>query len=157
MRKICYTVSMLLEEKIYQDYVEALKARDKVKTDFLSLIRAELRNASIDLKKKPLPDDDALGILKKQKKRLQESKESILAASRNDLLEKVEQELHIIDRYLPQMMNEIELQQIIGQILTEMKASSVKDMGRVMKEAIAKVGPRADAKHISDIVKSKLS
>lgn len=148
---------MLLEEKIYQDYVEALKARDRVKTDFLSLIRAELRNASIDLKKKPLPDDDALGIIKKQKKRLQESKESILAANRNDLLEKVEQEIRIIERYLPQMLSESELQQIVAQVLAETKASSIKDMGKVMKEALAKVGQRADAKLISDIVKSKLS
>lgn len=148
---------MLLEDRIYQDYVAALKARDKTKTDFLSMVRAELRNAGIDLKKKPLPDTDALVVLKKQKKKLEESKESILTSGRKDLLEKVNVEISIMDGYLPQQLDVDQISKVVYEVITSLQASSIKDMGKVMKEVLGKIGAQADAKIVSDLVKSKLS
>jgi len=147
----------MLEEKIYKDYLKALKAKDKHKIDFLSLIRAELKNRAIDLKKEKLDDPEVLAVLKKQQKRLQDAKESIASSSRKDLLADIERELAIVNEYLPQPLSPEELSQMITEVITETGASSMKDMGRVMKEALAKVGARADSKSVSQLVKEKLS
>ena len=147
----------MLEEKIYQDYVAALKAKDKHKTDFLSLIRAELKNHAINLKKEKLEDDEVLAVLKKQQKRLQDAKESIASSQRQDLIDNIEQELAIVSEYLPEPLQEEELAKIIDSVIAETGASSMKDMGRVMKEVLAKVGAQADSKKVSQLVKDKLS
>ena len=147
----------MLEDKIYKDYVDALKSKDKNTADFLSFVRADLKNAAIDLKKEKLDDDEALTVLKKQKKRLQDSKESISASGRQDLLQNLEKELKILDSYLPSPLEESELIAIIDEVISAAGASSLKDMGRVMKEVLAKVGVRADSKKVSELVKNKLS
>jgi uncharacterized protein YqeY len=147
----------MLEEKIYQDYVAALRERDKHKTDFLSFVRAELKNAAIELKKKELADDEALVVLKKQKKRLEEAKESISASGRKDMLESLERELGILDAYLPSLLGEGQLREIVDQVILEMGASSLKDMGKVMKEVLTRVGVRAEAKTVSELVRNRLA
>ena len=148
---------MLLEEKIYKDYVEALKSRDKEKIDFLSFIRAELKNAAIGLRKDKLDDDEALAVIKKQKKRLEEAKESTIPSGRADLIKSIERELAILDSYLPPPLEESQLIVIIDEVISAIGATSMKDMGRVMKEVLGKVGVRAEAKKVSELVKNKLS
>lgn len=148
---------MSLEEKIYQDYVVALKARNKPKVDFLSFIRSELKNQSINLKKEKLQDDEVLGVLKKQQKRLLDAKETIAKSDRADLIEALEAELALLNEYLPKALDEDELIKVIDEVLSQAGASSMKDMGRVMKDVIAQVGVRADSKMVSSIVKQKLS
>ena len=93
---------MLLEDKIYKDYVDALKARDKPRTDFLSFIRAELKNKAISLKKERLNDAEVVGVLNKQKKHLEETKDSISSSSRKELIDSVNNELAVLEKYLPQ-------------------------------------------------------
>ena len=148
---------MLLEEKIYKDYVESMKARNKEKTDFLSFLRAELKNSAIELKKDKLDDNEAFAILRKLKKRLEEAKESVALSGKTEFLEKTEKEITILNDYLPKSLEESELLAIINETISSIGASSIKDMGRVMKEVLAKVGVRADAKVVSDLVKRKLS
>ena len=147
----------MLEEKIYKDYVEALKAKNKHKTEFLSLIRAELKNQAINLKKEKLEDDETMAVLKKQQKRLQDAKESIASSNREDLIADIEKELAIVSEYLPQPISEEELAKIVDEVITQTEASSMKDMGRVMKEVLAKVGVGADSKTVSQLVKTRLS
>ncbi len=148
---------MTLEEKIYKDYVDALKAKNRARSDFLSFIRAELKNNAIAARKDKLEDDEAMNALKKQKKRLEETKEMIAQSGKADMIEATNREIAILDEYLPKQLGDDELTVIIEQIMKEQGASSIKDMGRVMKEVIAKVGAQADSKKISDIVKRKLS
>ncbi len=147
----------MLEQRIYKDYTDALKARDKAKIDFLSFIRAELKNAGIDAKKSPLDDTEVCVVLQRQKKRLEESKESFVASGRKDLIEQSERELTLINSYLPQALTDAELEAIIVQVISDTKASTLKDMGRVMKEALARTGSRGDAKKVSEKVKAKLA
>ncbi len=147
----------MLEEKIYKDYVLALKDHDKAKTDFLSFVRAELKNAAIDLRKKHLDDPEVITVLKKQKKRLQDSRESILSSGREDLLQAVEKELELINVYLPQPFSSQQLSALVDTVVAETGASSMKDMGTVMKEVIARAAGRADSKQTSDLVRAKLS
>jgi hypothetical protein len=148
---------MLLEEKIYKDYVQSLKSHHKEKTDFLSFLRAELKNTAIEFKKNNLNDSEALAVLGKIKKRLEEAKESVSSSAKTEFLEKTEKELAILNGYLPKPLEESELLIIIDEAVLSVGASSLKDMGRVMKEVLAKVGVRADAKKVSDLVKRKLS
>jgi len=147
----------MLEDKIYQDYVTALKAKDRQKADFLSLIRAELKNQAIELKKEKLEDAEVLAVLKKQQKRLQDAQESIASSGRTDLIEGLKKELVLLAEYLPKPLADDELAKIVKDTISELGASSMKDMGKVMKEVLAKVGVRADSKKVSSLVKESLS
>ncbi len=147
----------MLEERIYKDYLTALKNREKHTADFLSFIRAELKNFAIDLRKEKLEDLEVIKVLKKQKKRLQETKENILKSERKELLKTIEEEIAILDRYLPRPLKDGEVEAIVEEVIKDIGATSLKDMGKVMKEVLAKVAERAEAKKVSEIVKRKLS
>lgn len=147
----------MLEDKIYKDYVEALKARNSEKSGFLSFIRAELKNNAIALKKDKLEDGEVLIVLKKQKKQLEETKETIKDTQREDLVKNLQKEITILDEYLPKQLGDNELASVIEQTIKELGAVSIKDMGKVMKEVLVKVGAAADSKKVSEIVKAKLS
>jgi len=150
-------IFFMLEDKIYQDYVASMKAQDKAKTEFLSFIRAAFRNTAIDLKVKKLEDKDALVVLQKQQKRLMDTKDSLKSTGRNDLIEANDKELAMLSEYLPKGLSQEEVIAIVAETVTSLSASSMKDMGRVMKEVTAKIAGRADSKTVSDLVKAKLS
>lgn len=147
----------MLEEKIYQDFIAARKAKEETKSNLLGLIRSELKNKAIELKKDRLDDIEVLAVLKKQQKRLLDTKESISQSQRDDLITSTNQEISLLAEYLPKPLGDDELVKIIDSAIAETSASSMKDMGRVMKEVIAKVGVRADSKKVSQLVKEKLS
>ena len=147
----------MLEEKIYQDYVAALKAKHKEKSVFLSFVRADLKNKAIELNKYKLSDEEAVAVLKKLQKRLLDTKESIAQSQRADLIENTNREIALLENYLPAALSDEELLKIIGAVIAECGACSMKDMGKVMKEVTAKAGAGADAKKISQIVKEKLT
>jgi len=147
----------MLEDKIYQAYTSALKAKDRKKSEFLSFIRADIKNQAINLKKEKLEDAEVLAVLKKAQKKLQDAKENIAKSGRQDLIEDLEQELAILSEYLPKPLGEAELTEIVTTVISELEASSMKDMGKVMKEVLSRVGVRADSKAVSNLVKSKLS
>lgn len=147
----------MLEDRIYKDYVDALKSKDRSRADFLSFIRAELKNASKEAKKDKLEDEQALKVLQKQKKRLEDTRESIANSGREDLIQRTAEELRILEGYLPQPLSEEELVRVIEEVISETGASSVKDMGKVMKESLSRIGARAESKKVSEVVKAKLS
>lgn len=146
----------MLEDKIYQDYTQALRAKDRQRRDFLSLVRADIKNQTINLKKDKLEDDEVLTVLKKVQKKLQDAKESITKSKRTDLLEGIEKELAILTEYLPKPLEQAQILEIVNAVISELSASSIKDMGKVMKEVLARVGVRADSKKVSNLVKEKL-
>ena len=146
-----------LEKRIYNDYVSALKSKDKERAQILNFIRAAIKNIAIDLKKDALSDEEVLSVLKKNQKQITETKESGIIANKQDIIDKAEKELLIVNGYLPKAIDESKLIEIIDQAIVETGAVSQKDMGKVMKEVLAKVGISADAKKTSMIVKQKLS
>jgi len=146
----------MLEDKIYQDYTQALRAKNRQKIDFLSLLRADLKNQAINLKKDKLDDAEVLVVLKKTQKKLQDAKEIIAKSGRDDLLQDLEKELAILTEYLPEPLDEAKILEIVNTTISDLSASSMKDMGKVMKEVLAKVGVRADSKKVSSLVKEKL-
>lgn len=147
----------MLEKRIYNDYVSALKNKDKDRAQFLNFLRAGIKYLAIDLKKAALTDEEIFTVLKKNQKQLTETKEGGILANKQDVIAKAENELLIISQYLPQPISEAELIKIIDQVIAETGARSQKDMGKVMKEVLAKLGNSADAKQTSALVKAKLS
>ena len=147
----------MLEERIHNDYIAALKSKDKHKSGFLSFIRSDLKNKAIYLKKENLDYEEVLSVLQKQKKRLEDTKESIEKSGRTELLQEVTIEFSILAEYLPKALSESELIAVIDEVITATGASSMKDMGAVMKEVRSRVGAKAEAKKVSELVKQKLT
>jgi hypothetical protein len=146
-----------MEEKIYADYIGAMKAKNKPLSDFLSYIRSEMKNAAINSKKDKLEDNEVLAVFIKHKKRLQDTLTAIQSSGKQDAIDEAKREITLVEAYLPKSMDESELIQIIDQVIKDTGAASMKDMGKVMKEVSAKVGARAEASKISALVKGKLS
>lgn len=147
----------MLEEKILNDYKAAMKARDSLKSSVLSCLRAEIINAAIAKKKNNLDDSEVLVVIKKQVKQHQDSIEQFNKGGRANLVEKETKELEILQAYLPAQVSAEELKKIVEEVITATAACGPKDMGKVMKEAMARLGASVDSKTLSDLVKEKLS
>ena len=147
----------MLEEKILNDYRRSMKSRDALKSSTLSFLRAEMINLAIAKKKKILEDNDAIAVIRKQIKQRQDSIEQFTKGSRLDLADKEAKELEILKSYLPPELPAEEIKKIIEEAVVLTAAQGMKDMGKVMKEAGAKIAGRADGKLVSDLVKLRLS
>jgi hypothetical protein len=147
----------MLEEKIMNDYKEAMKNRDTIKSSALSFLRAELINVAIAKKKKILDDNEVIAVIRKQIKARQDSIEQFIQGSRQDLADKEAKESAILKSYLPQELSPDEIKEIIEEAIASTAAQGIKDMGKVMKEVTIKISGRADGKTVSDLVKEMLS
>ena len=148
---------MSLEQQIDKDYIQAMKNRDSGRSSALSFLRSQIKYARIELKTEHVPDQDVIAVVKKQIKQRQDSIDQFKQGGRTDLVEKEEKELAILKGYLPAEMPADEIKSIIKETIKATGASSIKDMGRVMKEAGVKLAGRADNKQVSELVKSELS
>ena len=147
----------MLEEKILNDYKEAMKARDALKSSVLSFLRADLMNLALAKKKNALDDPEAVSVIRKQIKQRQDSIEQFTKGDRLEMAEKEKNELEILKAYLPAELSEDEIKRIVAQVVSETGATSMKEMGRVMKEVNAKLAGQADGKLIAELVKQSLS
>lgn len=147
----------MLEEKIFNDYKEALKNKDKIKSSILNFLRANLMNLAIKLKNKSLDDNEVIGEIKKLVKQHRDSIEQFKQGQRDDLVAQESQELEILKSYLPPELSPDEISGIIDGVIREIQAKELKDMGRVMKEVMAKVASQADGKAVSELVNRKLN
>ncbi len=147
----------MLEEKIFNDYKEALKNKDTAKSSALSFLRSQMMNAALEKKKDKLDDNDAIVVIKKQIKQHQDSIEQFKAGGRQDLIDKETRELEMLKGYVPEELSAEALKKVIEEVVAATGASGMKDMGKVMKEVMAKTAGKADSKSVSDLVKQKLS
>jgi len=147
----------MLEEKILNDYKEAMKNKDALKVSTLSFLRAQFINLAIEKKKKSLDDSDCAVVIKKLIKQHQDSIEQFKQGNRQDLVDKEAKELEILKSYLPPELSEDEIRKIIEEAVSLTGAKEIKDMGKVMKEVTAKVAARADNKLVSDLVRKRLT
>ena len=147
----------MLTDKIIADLTTSMKAQDAARTSTLRMVKAAMMNRKID-KGADLDDDDMLKLLRSLVKQRKDSVEQYEKAGRKDLVDKEEAEIAVIESYLPQPATEAEIQQAVTSAITETGASSMKDMGKVMKATQAALaGKNADGKLVSEIVKAKLS
>ena len=146
----------MLEKKILNDYKEAMISKDRIRSSTLSFLRSNLMNKAISLKKKSLEDNEVISVIKKSVKQRQDSIEQFKKGSRDDLVAKESQELEILKSYLPPELSQGQINEIIEQVVVQTQAKGPKDMGRVMKEVMAKVASGADGKLVSELVRQKL-
>ena len=148
---------MSLKEQIISDMTAAMKAQDAARTSTLRMVKAAIMNREKEGGGEPT-DEDVLKLLRSQVKQRRDSVEQYQKANRPDLAEKELAEIAIIEAYLPQAASQEEIDQAVTAAIAETGASSMKDMGGVMKAAMAKLtGKNADGKMVSETVKAKLS
>jgi len=147
----------MLEEKILKEYQEAMKSRDTVKSTLLSSLRAEMANAAMKEKKAKLDDNGIIAVIRRQIKQHRDSIEQFQKGGRQDLVDKETRELEVLKSYLPVQLSGDEIKKIIEEIVAVVAAQGLKDMGKVMKEVVARIGSGADGKLVSDLVKERLS
>jgi uncharacterized protein YqeY len=141
---------MTLVDTVKQDLVAAMKAREADRVGALRMVLSELQKSSKD------GDGDETAVLRRERKRRLESASAFRDAGRDELAETEEAEARLIEAYLPAEMPEGELRGIIREAIAETGAASPKDLGRVMKALMAKVGTRADGKRVSAIAREEL-
>jgi len=147
---------MALREQIQKDMIAAMKAKESDKVKTLRLLRADIRQVEIDSQKE-LSDEEVINVLSKAAKKRTDSIEAYKKGGRDDLVNEEQSELTIIKSYLPEELSQEKLTEIIMSVLDETKASSMKDMGKVMGMIMPKVKGRANGKTIQNIVRSKLT
>jgi uncharacterized protein YqeY len=147
---------MSLEEKILEEMKQAMKANDKIRLSAIRMIRSSLKNKEIELRKK-LEDEDIFKVIQGMVRKGEESIEQFQAGGRNDLVEKEKAEIEILKSFLPQPISQGEIIRIIDETIQETQSSSMKDLGKVMKAVMPKLGGKADGKVINQLVKERLS
>jgi len=129
-----------------------MKNRDKETLGVIRMIKASIQNESIKLGKDTLTEDEDLTILSREVKQRKDSLQEFKSAGRDDLVKKMETEISIVQRYMPEQLSEGELSEIIQQTIQEVNATTKKDMGNVMSAVMPKVKGKADGSQIKDIV-----
>jgi len=147
---------MTLKEKIMDDLKKAMKERNEVKVRTLRMVIASIKNWEVE-NTKEIDDDGMIAVLSKEAKRRKEAIEEYRKAGREDLAKAEEEELKIIESYLPERMSEEEIKELVLKTIEEVKATSPKDLGKVMKAIMPKVKGRADGKLVNEMVRKILS
>ncbi|MCX5726587.1 MAG: GatB/YqeY domain-containing protein [Candidatus Saganbacteria bacterium] len=143
---------MSLIENINKDLQKAMKEKNALRLDTLRMMKSKVLYVNA---KGDLPDEEILKILNKYAKSLEEAIEWAKKVGRLDVSEKTLLELKIVEEYLPKKLSEKELKEIVKKVIAESGASSMKDMGRVMKEIMGK-HPAIDGKLLKDLVEQTL-
>lgn len=150
----------MLKLKLQEDLKEAMKAREEVRLRTVRSLRAAVMAREIELRSGgvgDIPEEEAFAVLQKQAKQRRDSIEQFEAAGREDLKAVEVEELAIIETYLPKQLSEDAVRAVVEQIVRETGVNSMKEMGKVMGPAMAKMKGLADGKLVQEVVKSVLS
>jgi len=142
-------------EKIKEDMYAAMKSKDKVKATILRSLLSNLKKIEIE-KKEPIAEPEYLSIVKKMVKQLKESIDVYSQAGRTELAEKEKSELSIIEAYLPKQFSEEEILELIKNIISEISAKNISDIGKVMAIVMKKGGGKVDGGIANRIAKELL-
>jgi uncharacterized protein YqeY len=142
--------------RIEDELKQARLARDNERRDALSLILASLRSAEKELQR-PLSDDEELQVLQRERKRRLEAAEAYEQAGREEQADAEEFELDVLEEFMPDPLDEDELEEIIDDVIAEVGATSLRDLGRVMADVMPQVSGRADGSTVSQLVREKLA
>lgn len=147
---------MDLLNKIEQDYKEALRERNESKVSVLRMIKSALKNMEIE-KGESITENEAINVLQKQAKQRRDSIDQYRAGGREDLAKIEENELVEIEVYLPKKMNRDEVEEKVEAVIKKLEATSMQQMGQVIKEVICITGNQTDGQTVAEIVRSKLA
>ena len=146
---------MGLKEKLLSDMKGALKARDALKLSTIRGLNAEIKNREIDLRR-ALGDDEIVPIISTQIKRRKEAAALFDKGGRSDLCEKENQEMAVLQEYLPEQVSEEDLRRRVLEVVAELGAAEMKDLGKVMKTLILEFRGRANNSVIKNLVAEQL-
>ena len=143
-------------ETIEDEVKEAMKARDAERRDALRLILNALKNSEKELQR-PLSEDEELQVLQRERKRRIEAAEAFRAGGREDQAQSEERELAILEEFMPAPLGEEEIEEIVDDVIAEVGATSMADLGRVMADVMPQIAGRADGSVVSQLVREKLA
>ena len=135
---------------------DARLARDDSRRDALSLLLNALRGAEKELQR-TLSEDESLQVLQRERKKRVEAMEAFDAAGREEQADREEFELEVIEEFMPEPLSEEELEEIVDDVIAEVGATSLRDLGRVMADVMPQIAGRADGSQVSQIVREKLA
>lgn len=147
---------MTLIADIEQGLKAARLARDDARRDALSLLLSALRSAEKDLQR-PLSEDESLQVLQRERKKRVEALEAYREAGREEQADVEQLELDVIEEFMPEQLSEDELDEIVDDVIAEVGATSLRDLGRVMADVMPRVSGRADGSTVSQLVREKLA
>jgi uncharacterized protein len=150
---------MALSEQVQKDMVDAMRRRDELRLSTLRMMKSALKNKEIE-KRAPLDDKEAQQVLATLIKQRKDSIEQFTKGGRQELADKEAAEIKVIEAYLPKAVGEEEITAAVKATIAEMGSPTLKDMGTVMKNAMAKLqatGARVEGKTVSEIVKKQLA
>ncbi|HAJ32508.1 MAG TPA: glutamyl-tRNA amidotransferase [Candidatus Atribacteria bacterium] len=144
-----------LEEVIFNDMKKALKGNEKLKLSTLRLIRAAIKNAEIS-KKDKLTEDEVIGIVANNLKKLEESLDIFNKGQRPELADKAKKEIEIVKKYLPEQLSEEEVEKIVKETIIKFGFKGLQDIGPAMREIIPQLRGKADGKVVNKMVRDLL-
>lgn len=146
---------MSLKQKLQEDLKSSMKNKDTVRKSVVTLIRASIKQFEVD-NRVDLDEDGIIDVIAKQLKQRRDALVEFEKAGREDLIKETEAEIEVLKEYLPQQLSEEELEEIVKSTISEVGATSMKDMGKIMSVIQPKVKGRADGKLINKLVKQNL-
>ena len=146
----------MLKEKLLEDLKESMKEKNVIRKNVVQMVRAAILQIEKD-KKIEVSDSQIVEIIAKEAKKRKDALEDYQKSGREDLIVQMNQEIKILNEYLPNQLTEEELTQKMQEIITELGATSIKDIGAVMKKAKETIGAAADGKAINEVAKKILN
>ena len=146
----------MLKEKLMADLKQSMKEKEILRKNVVQMIRAAILQVEKD-KQVELDDNQIIDIIAKESKKRKDSLADYEKSGRKDLIDQIKAEIEIISVYLPKQLSKEEITDIVKDVIAETGATSIKDMGKVIKELSSIVGTRADMSEVSKIVKEELS
>jgi uncharacterized protein YqeY len=144
-----------IRKRLDSDLKEAMRAKDALRTEVVRNVRGSMRAKEID-SGTTLSDDELQKLIRGLVKQREDSIAQYEQGGRADLVERERAEKALLEGYLPAAASAADIEKVVGEVIAELGATSIKDMGKVMKAAQAKLGVSADGKLISAVVKQKL-
>jgi uncharacterized protein len=149
-------VTVDLVSTIENELKEARLARDDERRDALALILSSLRSAEKELRR-PLSEDEELQVLQRERKKRVEAAEAFEAAGRQEQADREDFELDVLEEFMPEPLSDDELEEIVDDVIAEVGATSLRDIGRVMADVMPRISGKADGSAVSQIVREKLA
>lgn len=147
---------MSLIEELETELKDAMRARDAERRDTLRLILNALKGSQKELQR-PLSEEEELQVLQRERKRRVEAAEAFRSGGREEQADAEERELEILEEFMPEPLSEDEIEEIVDDVIAEVGATSMADLGRVMADVMPQVSGRADGSQVSQIVREKLA
>jgi uncharacterized protein YqeY len=146
----------MLEQRITEELKKAIRSREETRVSCLRLLKASIKNKQVE-KGRELADEEVIGLISSAIKKGKESVEAFRKGRREDLATKEEDEIMILQEYLPKQLGTEEIEKAVREVVSQLGATGPKDLGKVMKEAMVRMAGRADGKTVNEIARSVLN